>query len=59
MGVLLGTGRCDIAITPTLSKRFTVERNLSYHHLARAHIKSSMCILMELSSFKEVLFPKE
>jgi len=24
MGVLLGTGRCDIAKTPTLSKRFTV-----------------------------------
>jgi hypothetical protein len=25
MGVLLGTGRCDIAKTPTLSKRFTVD----------------------------------
>jgi hypothetical protein len=24
MGVWLGTGRCDIAKTPTLSKRFTV-----------------------------------
>jgi hypothetical protein len=24
MGVLLGTGRCNIAKTPTLSKRFTV-----------------------------------
>jgi hypothetical protein len=28
MGVLLGTGRCDIAKTPTLSKRFTVDGNL-------------------------------
>jgi hypothetical protein len=28
MGVLLGTGRCDIAKTPTLSKRFTVDTAL-------------------------------
>jgi hypothetical protein len=27
MGVLLGTGRCDIAKTPTLSKRFTVKQS--------------------------------
>jgi hypothetical protein len=40
-------------------ERRDIGANLSYHHLARAHIKSSVCILMELSSFEEVLFPKE
>jgi hypothetical protein len=36
MGVLLGTGRCDIAKTPTLSKRFTV--GTLYFALARERV---------------------
>jgi hypothetical protein len=37
MGVLLGTGRCDIAKTPTLSKRFTVVVAILIEHLSNVH----------------------